>query len=51
MTQRNDIVSLRHMLEHAQTAVELSKGKDRAALITEPMLRYSLLPEFFKAVG
>lgn len=43
MARHDDRVYLRHMLDHAQTAVTLSKGKGRADLETEPMLRYSLL--------
>ena len=43
MSRRDDAIYLRHMLEHAQTAVELSSGKDRSSLDAEPTLKYSLL--------
>ena len=43
MSRRDDATYLRHMLKHAQTAADLSKGKDRSSLDTEPMLQYSLL--------
>ena len=43
MSRRDDTIYLRHMLEHARTAMEVSEGKDRSSLDTEPMLRYSLL--------
>jgi len=43
MSRRDDTIYLRHMIEHARTATELSGGKDRSSLDTEPMLRYALL--------
>jgi uncharacterized protein with HEPN domain len=43
MSQHDDAVYLRHMLDHAQEALRIAAGKDRASLDTEPMLRYSLL--------
>lgn len=43
MSRHDDTVYLRHMLDHAQTAVELSAGKNRSSLDTEPVLRYALL--------
>ena len=43
MSRHNDTIYLRHMLEHARTAVGLASGKSRASLDEEPMLRYSLL--------
>jgi uncharacterized protein with HEPN domain len=43
MSRRSDTVYLRHMLDHAQTAVTLSVGKNRSSLDTEPVLRYALL--------
>ncbi len=43
MTQHRDEVYLLHMLDHAQMAVQLSEGKGRGDLDTEPLLRYSLL--------
>ena len=43
MSRHDDSVYLRHMLDHARTAVELATGKERPSLDTEPMLRYALL--------
>ena len=43
MSRHDDTVYLRHMLGHVQTAIGLSKGKERGDLDQEPMLRYSLL--------
>lgn len=43
MSRHDDTVYLRHILEHARTAMALSAGKDRSSLDSEPMLRYSLL--------
>lgn len=43
MSRHDDTVYLRHMLDHASTALELTSGKNRSSLDSEPMLRYSLL--------
>ena len=43
MSRHDDEVYVRHMLDHARTALELSSGKDRLSLDTEPMFRYALL--------
>ena len=43
MSRHDDTVYLRHMPEHARTAVVLAEGKHRTSLETEPLLRYSLL--------
>ncbi|MBL7134175.1 MAG: DUF86 domain-containing protein [Phycisphaerae bacterium] len=42
MTQHDDAVRLRHMLEHAREAVGLSEGKSRASLSAERTLELSL---------
>jgi uncharacterized protein with HEPN domain len=43
MSRHDDTVYLRHILDYAQTAVELATEKSRSSLDTEPMLRYALL--------
>ncbi len=43
MTQHDDIVRLQHMLEHAQEAVAMIEGKERADLQRERMLELSLI--------
>ena len=43
MSRHRDTVYLRHMLNHARTAIDLASGKNRSSLDTEPMLRYALL--------
>jgi uncharacterized protein with HEPN domain len=43
MSRHDNTVYLRHMLDHARTALALSEGKDRSDLETEPALRYALL--------
>ena len=43
MTRHDDKVSLKHMLEHAQEAVLMIEGKDRADLRSERMLELSLI--------
>ncbi len=43
MSRHDDTVYLRHMLDHAQTAVELASEKNRSSLDTERMFRYALL--------
>ena len=42
MTQHDDTVRLRHMLEHAREAVVLSEGKSRPSLNAERTLELSL---------
>lgn len=42
MTQHDDAVRLRHMLEHAREAVALSEGKSRTNLGAERTLELSL---------
>lgn len=43
MSRHDDGVYIRHMLDHARTALEMSSGRNRASLDTEPMFRYALL--------
>ena len=43
MSRHDDTVYIRHMLDHARTALELSFGKNRGSLDAEPMFRYALL--------
>lgn len=43
MSRHDDTVYLRHMLDHAGTAVDLAQGKQRADLDADPALRYALL--------
>lgn len=43
MSQHRDEMCLKHMLRHAQEAVGMAVGKERASLGDEPMLRYALL--------
>ena len=43
MSRHSDTVYLRHMLDAAETAMGLAKGRQREDLEAEPMLRYSLL--------
>ena len=43
MTRHDDIVGLRHMLEHDREAVAMIKGKERADLQKERMLELSLI--------
>ena len=42
MTQHDDAVRLRHMLEHAREAVAMAKGKSRQALNEDRPLELSL---------
>lgn len=43
MSRHNDKVYIRHMIDHARAALELSSGKNRSSLDTESMFRYALL--------
>ena len=43
MSRHDDTVYIRHMLDHARTAVELASGRNRSSLDAEPMFRYALL--------
>jgi uncharacterized protein with HEPN domain len=43
MTQHNDTIRLRHMLDHAQEAVVLVGGKDRADLNRDRVLELALV--------
>ena len=43
MTRHDDIVRLRHMLDHAREAVAMVEGKKRADLQTERMLELALV--------
>jgi len=43
MTQHDDRVRLRHMLDYAQEAVELAKGHRREELDTDRLLKYALI--------
>ena len=42
MTRRDDITRLQHMLDHAQEAVDLAKGKSRKELDTDRKLELAL---------
>jgi uncharacterized protein with HEPN domain len=42
MTRHDDIVRLRHMLEHAQEAVQLANGKGRGDLDADRLLELGL---------
>ena len=42
MTRYDDNISLRHMLEHAREAVDLTQGKERADLTSDRMLELAL---------
>jgi uncharacterized protein with HEPN domain len=42
MIQHKDIIRLRHMLEHAQEAVEMAKNRSRSDLETDRTLELSL---------
>ncbi|MBN1867039.1 DUF86 domain-containing protein [Candidatus Sumerlaeota bacterium] len=42
MSERDDIVGLRHMLDHAREAVELSEGRTREDLRADRMLQLAL---------
>jgi uncharacterized protein with HEPN domain len=43
MSRHDDRTYLRHMLDHARTALDLASGKPCSSLDTEPVLRYALL--------
>ena len=43
MSRHNDSVYFRHMLDHAEAAVAITRDKGRNALETEPLVRYALL--------
>ena len=43
MTRHEDIVRLRHMLDHAREAVAMVAGKERADLQSERMLELALV--------
>lgn len=43
MSQRDDRVYLRHMLDHARDAAEIIQGRTRQDLETDRTLRYALL--------
>ena len=43
MTRHDDIVRLRHMLDHAREAVAMVAGKERANLRSERMLELALV--------
>ena len=43
MTQHNDIIRLRHMLDHAKEAVDLIAGKDRVELQHDRVLELALI--------
>ncbi len=43
MTQHNDMIRLRHMLDHAKEAVALIAGKDRAELHYDRVLEPALI--------
>jgi hypothetical protein len=38
MTRHDDIIRLRHMLDHAREAVKIAEGKERAALRNDRIL-------------
>ena len=42
MTRHDDRVRLQHMIDHAEEAVELSRGKDREALESDRLLQLAL---------
>ena len=42
MSQRDPLVALRHMLDHAREAVELARGKTRADLDADRLLQLAL---------
>ena len=42
MTQHNDMIKLRHMLDHAKEAVDLITGKDKAELQHNRVLELAL---------
>ena len=43
MTQHNDIIRLRHMLDHAKEAVELIAGKQKTELQRNRVLELALI--------
>ena len=43
MTQHNDIIRLRHMLDHAKEAVELITGKQKTELQRNRVLELALV--------
>lgn len=43
MSRHDPIVSVRHMLDHAREAVEMTRGRTRADLDTDRMLSLSLV--------
>ena len=43
MTQRDDKVSLRHMLDHAQEVLKMTRGKQRQDLKQDRMLELALV--------
>ena len=43
MTQHNDMIRLRHMLDHAREALDLIDGKDKTELQHSRMLELALI--------
>lgn len=43
MTRHDDIIRLRHMLDHAREAVKMAEGKNRTALRNDRMLELALV--------
>ena len=43
MTQHNDMIRLRHMLDHAMEAVDLISGKDRTELQRNRVLELAVI--------
>ncbi|MCK6629033.1 MAG: DUF86 domain-containing protein [Anaerolineae bacterium] len=43
MTRHSLIIRLRHMLDHAREAFELTKGRSRADLDSDPLLNLALV--------
>ena len=43
MTRHDDVVRLRHMLDHAREAVQMAEGKNRAALKSDRILELALV--------
>lgn len=43
MTRHDDIIRLRHMLDHAREAVKMAEGKNRTALRNDRMLELTLV--------
>jgi len=43
MTRHDDIIRLRHMLDHAREAVKMAEGKERTALRNDRILELALI--------